>query len=158
MTGQDLGGKTLLPGIYHFSSSAFLTGVLTLDTQGNPNARFDFQIGSTLITATNSSVRLLNSASDDNVFWQVGSSATLDGGTMFDGHILAMTSITLNTGASIVDGGALALNGTVALNTDTITRGATPSQVPEPAPFVVLSAAGLVALGIRGRKHKNSAV
>ena len=60
LTGQDLGGLTLLPGVYHFDSSAFLTGVLTLDAQGNPDARFDFQIGTTLITASNSAVKIIN--------------------------------------------------------------------------------------------------
>src|SRR6202040_4373156 len=99
LTGQDLGGKTLTAGIYCFSSSAQLTGALTLDAQGNPNAVFIFKIGSTLITASNSRVLLINGASPCDVFWQVGSSATLGTGTNFIGNILALTSITLTTNA-----------------------------------------------------------
>jgi hypothetical protein len=120
LTGQDLGGLTLVAGVYHFSSSAQLTGTLTLDAQGDPNARFDFQIGSTLITAPNSLVRLINNADGCNVFWQVGSSATLDTTTEFEGSILALTSIALNTGATIPDGRALARNGAVTLDTNHI--------------------------------------
>ena len=108
LTGQDLGGLTLMPGVYFFSSSAQLTGTLTLNDQGDPNAQFVFQIGSTLTTASNSSVVTINGGSMPGctVFWQVGSSATLGTGTAFEGHILALTSITLNTGATILDGSA----------------------------------------------------
>ena len=122
LTGQDLGGLTLVPGVYSFSSSAQLTGTLTLDAQGDPNAQFVFQIGSTLTTASLSSVRTINGGSTPGctVFWQVGSSATLGTHTAFQGHILALTSITLNTGASILDGSALARNGAVTLDTDHI--------------------------------------
>src|SRR5579872_1271164 len=77
LSGQDLGGKTLTPGVYCFSSSAQLTGTLTLNAQGNPNALFVFKIGSTLTTASASSVLLINGGSSCGVFWQVGSSATL---------------------------------------------------------------------------------
>jgi len=115
LTGQNLGGLTLTPGVYHFNTSAQLSGTLTLDAQGNPNAEFDFQIGSTLTTATGSAVRIINSGSDGNVFWQVGSSATLGTATAFEGSILAFSSITVNTGSSIVDGRALALSGAVTL-------------------------------------------
>ena len=83
LTGQDLGGLTLTAGVYCFSSSAGLTGTLTLDAQGNPNAVFIFQIGSTLITASNSSVKMINSGVPCNVFFQVRSSATLGTGTQF---------------------------------------------------------------------------
>ena len=86
LTGQDLGGHTLTPGVYHFSSSAQLTGTLTLDAQGDPNAVFVFQIGSTLTTASNSSVVLINGADACNVFWQVGSSATLGTSTHVRGE------------------------------------------------------------------------
>jgi hypothetical protein len=120
LTGQDLGGLTLTPGVYCFSSSAQLTGELTLDAQGNPNALFVFQIGSTLTTASNSSVRLINGARACNVFWQVGSSATLGTATLFAGNILALASITLNTGASIVFGRALARTGAVTLDNNVI--------------------------------------
>src|ERR1700681_1419077 len=97
LTGQDLGGKTLTPGVYCFSTSAQLTGTLTLDAQGNANALFIFKIGSTLTTASSSSVVLINGAQNCNVFWQVGSSATLGTGTAFVGNILALASITLTT-------------------------------------------------------------
>jgi type VI secretion system secreted protein VgrG len=115
LTGQDLGGKTLTPGVYCFSTSAQLTGALTLDAQGNPNAVFIFKIGSTLTTASASSVLLINGGSACDVFWQVGSSATLGTGTALLGSIVALTSITLNTGAS-VSGRVLARNGAVTLD------------------------------------------
>jgi hypothetical protein len=91
LTGQDLGGQTLTAGVYKFDSSAGLTGALTLDGQGNPGAVFIFQIGSTLTTASASSVTVINSGRSCNVFWQVGSSATLGTGTQFVGNILALT-------------------------------------------------------------------
>ena len=94
-------------GVYRFDSSAQLTGVLSLNTAGNPTGTFIFQIGSTLITASNSAVTLLGAA-DPNIFWQVGSSATLGTGTAFDGNILAHSSITLTTVANIPFGKALA--------------------------------------------------
>jgi hypothetical protein len=113
----DLGGRTLVPGVYCFSSSAQLTGTLTLDAGGNPNAVWVFQIGSTLTTASNSSVVLINDADSCNVFWQVGSSATIGTDTSFAGNILALTSITLTTGA-ITSGRALAQNGAVTLDSN----------------------------------------
>jgi len=121
LTGQDLGGKTLIPGVYCFDSSAQLTGTLTLDGQGNSNAVFIFKIGSTLTTASGASVLLINGASSCNVFFQVGSSAILGTNTMFAGNILALTSTTLNTGATI-NGRALASNGAVTLDTNTISN------------------------------------
>ena len=101
LTGQNLGGLTLVPGVYNFSSSAQLTGILTLNGLGNPNSVFIFNIGSTLTTASASTVLLINGAQGGNVFWRVGSSATLGTTTSFTGDILALTSITLNTGATI---------------------------------------------------------
>ncbi|KAK5461311.1 hypothetical protein LTS15_003374 [Exophiala xenobiotica] len=98
LTGQDLGGRTLVPGVYHYDSSAGLTGTLTLDGRGDSNSVFVFQIGSTLITGTGSTVALVNGALACNVFWQVGSSATLGTGTIFSGNILALASITVNAG------------------------------------------------------------
>lgn len=121
LTGQDLGGLSLSPAVYSFASSAQLTGVLTLNGLGNPNAEFVFQIGSTLTTASNSMVLLINGANGDNVYWAVGSSATLGTNTSFAGNILALTSITLNTGAFITCGRALAQNGAVTLDTNAIT-------------------------------------
>jgi len=120
LTGQNLGGLTLTPGVYCFSSSAQLTGALTLNGLGNPNALFLFKIGSTLTTASGSSVTVINAGSGcNNVYWQVGSSATLGTGTSFSGDILALTSITLTTGAN-TSGRALARNGAVTLDTNNV--------------------------------------
>jgi len=119
LTGQDLGGKTLVPGVYCFSSSAQLTGALTLDAGGDASAVWVFKTGSTLTTASNSSVLVINGGQPCNVFWQVGSSATLGTTTAFKGNILALTSITLNTGAS-VSGRVLARNGAVTLDSNTV--------------------------------------
>ncbi len=124
LSGQDLGGLTLTPGVYCFSTSAQLTGTLRLDFQGNPNAVFLFQIGSTLTTASGSSVLLLNSGGSTcpaNLFFQVGSSATLGTGSSFVGNILALSSITLTSGASL-SGRALARNGAVTLDTNSVAR------------------------------------
>jgi ice-binding like protein len=107
LTGQDLGGKALAPGVYCFTSSAQLTGQLVLDGRGKSNGVWVFQIASTLTTATNSSVVMRKGASAGNVFWQVGSGATLGTGTAFIGSILAYSSITLNTAANL-SGRALA--------------------------------------------------
>ena len=120
LTGQNLGGKTLVPGVYNFSSSAQLTGALTLNGLGNPNSVFIFNIGSTLTTASASTISLINGAQGGNVFWRVGSSATLGTTTSFIGDILALTSITLNTGATITCGAAWAQTGAVTLDTNTI--------------------------------------
>ena len=130
LTGQDLGGKTLLPGVYTYNSSAQLTGILTLDANGDPNATFVFQIASTLTTASGSSVRLINGAQDGNVFWQVGSSATLGTTTAFEGNILALASVTMNTGASLECGRALALTGAVTMDSNIICTPAAPGTNP----------------------------
>ncbi|HTG35897.1 MAG TPA: IPTL-CTERM sorting domain-containing protein [Thermoanaerobaculia bacterium] len=119
LTGQNLGGLTLTPGVYCFSTSAQLTGTLTLDAQGNPNALFIFQIGSTLTTASTASVLLINGGSDCGIYWQVGSSAILGTGTSLRGSIVALASITLNTGAS-VSGRVLARNGAVTLDNSNV--------------------------------------
>lgn len=122
LTGQNLGGLVLTPGVYCFASSAQLTGTLTLNAQGNPNAQFLFRTGSTLTTASGSQVVVINappSNCDPNIFWQVGSSATLGTGTSFQGNILALTSITLTTGAT-VNGRTLARNGAVTLDTNAV--------------------------------------
>jgi hypothetical protein len=116
----DLGGRTLLPGVYNSASSMGLTGALTLNAQGNPNSVFVFQIGSALTSASGSQINLINGAQACNVFWQIGSSATLGTGSTFIGTILALTSITVTTGVTI-DGRVLARNGAVTLDTDTIT-------------------------------------
>ena len=119
LTGTDLGGLTLTSGVYCFTSAAQLTGILTLDAQGNPNAVFIFQIGTTLTTASNSSIRVINGGSNCNVYWQVGSSATLGTGTAFAGNVLALSSITATTGSS-VSGRMLARNGAATLDTNSM--------------------------------------
>ncbi len=134
LTGQDLGGLTLTPGVYCFTSSAGLTGTLTLDMQGNPAAVFLFKIGSTLTTASGSSVVLINtggSTCPQNLYWQVGSSATLGTGSTFVGNILALTSITLTTGAKLT-GRALARNGAVTLDTNVVSIATCTPVIPCP--------------------------
>ncbi|MET9438400.1 ice-binding family protein [Streptomyces sp. NPDC006551] len=118
----DAGGLTLVPGVYTAASTLGLTGTLTLDAQGDPSAVWVFQVGSALTTASGSDVVLVNGASPCNVFWQIGSSATLGTNSTFVGNILAMTSITVTTGTTI-DGRALARNAAVTLDTNTINRG-----------------------------------
>ncbi len=118
--GTELGGTTLTSGVYG-NSTLGITGTLTLDAQGDPNAVFIFQTASTLITAPSSSISMINGAQACNVFWQVGSSATLDTGSAFVGHLFALTSITANTGATI-RGQLLARNGAVTLDSNTITN------------------------------------
>lgn len=147
LSGTDLGGLTLTPGVYFFSSSAFLTGTLTLDAQGDPDALFVFQMGSTLITASNSSVQMINSGDACDVYWQVGSSATLGTDTSFQGNILALTSITLNTRATMIEGRALARNGAVTLDSNTITAGC----IPAPG-MSSLALAGVGGLLLRKRR------
>jgi hypothetical protein len=119
LTGTDLGGLTLTPGVYCFSSSAQLTGTLTLDAQGSPSAEWVFQIGSTLTTASGSSVVFIGSGNPCGAQWRVGSSATLGTGTSFAGNILAQASITLTTGADVI-GRALALTAAVTLDTNDV--------------------------------------
>ena len=155
LTGQDLGGMVLTPGVYHFDSSAQLTGTLTLNTLGNSNALFVFQMGSTLTTASSSAVLFTNSLSTPNVFWQVGSSATLGTTTAFAGNILALTSITLNTGATISCGSALARNGKVALDDNVITNcGAARSTVPEPGTLSLMGSGLAILAGAARRRMR----
>lgn len=119
LSGQDLGGMTLTSGTYCFSSSAQLTGTLTLDAQGNPGSIFIIKTGSTLTTASNSKVVIINGGSSCNVFFQIGSSATLGTGSAVMGSLFALTSITLTTGASL-QGRAIARNGAVTLDTNSV--------------------------------------
>ena len=161
----ELGGSILKTGAYN-SGSFGLTGTLTLDAEGVPTAVFVFQAASSLTTASGSSVALINGAQACNVFWQVGSSATLGTSTSFKGSILALASITLTTGAKL-EGRALARNGAVTLDTNVITRpgcsttvvpttvaptGLAPTSTSGPAndgsssvPSLMLLAAGLAA-------------
>ncbi len=113
LTGQNLGGQTLTPGVYCFMSSAQITGNLTLNGNGDPNAIFVFQVGSALTTASTSSVIFQGGAQGSGVFWQVGTSATLGTDTDFAGTIIAAASITLDTRANINCGRAFALTGAV---------------------------------------------
>ncbi len=122
LTGMDLGSLVLTPGIYRFDSSALLNGTLTLNAQNDPNAFFGFQIGSTLTTASGSFVDVINGGANNGLFWNVGSSATLGTGTAFAGNILALASITLNTGANILCGRAIAQTGAVTMDTNTISN------------------------------------
>jgi Ice-binding-like/PEP-CTERM motif len=123
LSGVDLGTVgTLTPGVYRFTSSAQLTGTLTLDAQNNLNALFIFEIASTLTTASNSAVDVINGGAGNGVFWEVGSSATLGTDTAFAGNILALTSITMNTGATILCGRAFAETGAVTLEANTISN------------------------------------
>lgn len=133
LTGQDLGSLNLAPGVYCFDSSAQLTGILTLSGAGT----YVFQIGSTLTTASLSSVTLANGATACNVWWQVGSSATLGTGSSLPGNVISLTSITVNTSATVT-GRVLAQNGAVTLDTNAVSGCAvavpTPTNTPTPTP------------------------
>lgn len=150
LTGMDLGGLTLVPGVYSFASSAFLTSSLTLDAQGDPDAQFIFQIGSTLITSSASSVLVINAADGCNVYWQVGSSATLGTATAFTGNILALASITLNTGAVVNDGRLFARTGAITLDTNTISADCI---VPTPGAAALIGSLVVGGLGSRKRRR-----
>lgn len=121
VTPADLGGRTLAPGVYCAAAAMGVTGTVTLDGQGNTNAVFVFQVGSALTTSTTADIVLIGGAQARNVYWQVGSSATLGTGTTFRGNILALQTITLGNTATML-GRALARNGSVSLGTgNTIT-------------------------------------
>ncbi len=141
LTGQDLGGLTLTPGVYCFDSTAGLTGTLTLNAQGDPNAVFIFKVGSALTTASASNVSVINGGQACNIFWQIGSSATLGTASTMAGNILALTSITLTTGASVT-GRALARNGAVTLDSNSVTAAACGAG-PGPCPAITINPAGL---------------
>jgi hypothetical protein len=121
LLSADLVGLTLFPGVYTVPAGVSnLTGTLTLDGQGNANAAWVFQMDSTLITSPGSVVNVINTGSGAGVFWDVANSATLDTTTSFQGNILALASITLNTGATIGCGRALANTGAVTMDSNTI--------------------------------------
>ena len=180
LSGQNLGGLVLLPGVYSFANSAQLTGVLTLNFAGNANSRFVFRIGSTLTTASNSSVSVINGTSSSGIFFRVGTSAVLGSSTVFQGNIIADQSITLVSTAKIVCGRAIALNAAVTLDNNVVSNNCSsggdygsgksdfgsngyagigavfpPSTVvPEPA-TVVLMAVGLLFVGGFARTRKS---
>jgi hypothetical protein len=134
--GPDLAGLTLVSGVYCVTAAASnLTGTLQLDAQGNANAVWVFQMSSSLITSPNSTVSVINGGSGCGVQWLVRSSATIDTNTTFLGNIVALTSITLNTGARVTPGRALARNGAVTLDTNTVNAVAcATATVPPPFP------------------------
>jgi type VI secretion system secreted protein VgrG len=141
LSGQDLGNRILTPGVYFFGASAPLNGTLILDAQGDPDARFDFQIGSTLLAAEEAAVVMANGGDACNVYWQVGSSATLGTDSAILGHVMALTSVTMNTGATILEGNALARNGAVTMDSNTI---AVCKPVPEPGTWLALAVGAAV--------------
>jgi hypothetical protein len=133
-THATLGGLTLASGVYNAGGATLdLTGTVTLDGQNDPSAVWIFQATSDLVTASASTVRVINGGQACNVFWQVTSSATIGSGSTFVGSILALTSITMASGVSM-DGRALARNGAVTLINDTITRRTCSAPAPTASP------------------------
>lgn len=130
LSGTDLGNRTLTAGAYRYNAAALLTGPLTLDAQGDPNAQFVFLIGSALTTESASSVNLINGASPCNVFWKVGTSADLGTTTKFVGNLMALESISVKNAAT-VEGRLLARNGAVTLINDVLTAPLCPIVTPE---------------------------
>ena len=151
----DLGGTIVPAGVHGFASSVGITGTVTLDGGGNPNSTFVFQIGSTLTTATGSNVLLINGASPANVFWLVGSSATLGTTSSISGNIMAEASISFGTGATIA-GRALARTGAVTLLGNTVVSpggpGSPPPPTPAPSSLILVATALLCAALYQARK------
>jgi hypothetical protein len=138
----ELGQTTRTPGVYESPAGTFgITGALTLDAQGDPNAIFIFKAASTLITASESNVILVNGAKSSNVFWKVGSSATLGTYSILRGNVMALASITVTTGVT-VDGRTLARTAAVTLDTDTITR---PVEGPPPVVTAISTTTSLIS-------------
>ena len=165
LTGQNLGGLTLTPGVYHFADAAQLTGTLVLDYQGRSDAVFVFQVFSALTVASQAVVRVTHPGlaglnGPDGLFWQVGSSATLGTGSLFAGSLLADQSITLQTGASVRCGRAIALHGAVTLDnnllSDDCPAAAVPgTPLPEPSSLALVTLA--LALGLAAAAAANKA-
>lgn len=173
LSGQDLGGLILMPGVYFFASSAQLTGMLTLDAGNDPRALFVFQVGTTLTTATAASVQVINGSAGTGVFFDVGTSATLGSATRFAGNILARQSIALNNGAQILCGRAAALAAVVTTDTNVVANDCSqvglgqsdfgsagfsgltvvpaPAGVAEPATLPLAGAALVIAAALRRR-------
>jgi Ice-binding-like/PEP-CTERM motif len=173
LSGSDLGTVgTLTPGVYRFSSTAILTGTLTLDALGDPNALFVFQIVSSFTAASSSTVNVINGTQNTGLFWLIGSSATLGTSATFAGNIIAVESITMNTSAPILCGRAIAQTGAVTMDSNTISNNCgilnggggrtdfgshgfsyqlTENVVPEPTSTALLSI-GLLSLFLFGRR------
>jgi hypothetical protein len=158
LTGQNLGGQTLTAGVYCFASSAQLNGTLILNAQGNANAVFIFEIGGALTTLSSSQVTIINGGTGNNVFWQVGSSATLGTSSQFAGNILALSNITLDAGADISCGRALALNGSVTMDSNHVSiesptcNASAIGGVPEPGTATLLGIGFLLGLTAYARR------
>jgi hypothetical protein len=187
LSGQDLGSVGVLTsGIYRFSSSAGLTGAMTIDFANNPNGVIIFQIGSTLITSSSSIVNVINGTASNGIYFQVGSSATLGESSAFAGNILAQQSISFGSAASIGCGRALALGAAVTMIGNTVSNDCAayaptslvsdygsggysgfgvaavpPGEVPEPATFALfaigLAAAATLRPDRRERSHVKAA-
>ena len=166
LTGIDLGGLTLTAGAYNYSSSAQLTGQLTLDAQGNPNAQFVFIIGSTLTTASASSVKMINGASPCNVYWRIGSSATFGTTTQFEGNVLAHSDISVTEGVHVdgrlLAGRAITLNDDVLDNSQCVSStetGATTTATTTTAdvPVAAVSAPSTSSTATSGKKKAKKA-
>lgn len=173
LSGQNLGNRTLNPGVYRFDSSAELAGVLNLDALGDPNAMFVFQIGSAFTTASSSMINVLNAGGNTGIFFQVGTSATLGSNSTFAGNILADQSVTFGTSAMLLCGRALAVNAAVTMDSNTVANdcsgvagrsdygsfgysgGGDSGEVPEPATFGMM---GLGMVGLIAARRRNKAV
>lgn len=144
-TATELGGQTLNHGNYDSQTGTFgITGTLTLDGQGDPNSVWIFKTASTLITASSSNVSLINGASACNIFWQVGSSATLGTNSTLRGTVMALSSITLTTNATLV-GRALARNASVTLDSNTVDASPCLTAPPSPSDGTTTSVATTTA-------------
>ena len=174
LSGVDLGGLAapLTPGTYTFGSSAQLTGTLNLDFTGHVDTPFIFIIGSTLTSASGARVNVVGGGPESQIYWLVGSSATLGTYTTFAGNILAQASITLNTGASILCGRALAITAAVSLDTASVSNSCSgggdlgthrsdfgsrgfSGAVPEPASWALMGL-GIGAAGLGFRRRRNA--
>ncbi|OAA63482.1 outer membrane autotransporter barrel [Niveomyces insectorum RCEF 264] len=145
LSGTDLGDQTLAPGVYSFAGAAALAGQLTLNAAGDPAAVWIFQIGTTLSAADASTVSLVNAALACNVFWQVGSTASLAAGSSFAGNVLALDSVTLGTGAN-VQGAVFALTGGVTLADNSILLPAGCAVAPSSSSSSVLASSSASSL------------
>ena len=143
LTGMNLGGLTLFPGVYFFDSIALLTGLLTLDSGNDPDAQFIFQIGTAFTTESDSQIMGINGAISDQIYFQVGSSTTLGTNSALMGTIISNTSSTLTTGATI-DGRVISLNGAVTLDSNT-------TSIPEPSTLLLGVIAAISAFSRRSR-------